>query len=51
MVKHLLTKKVSFFVYLCGFAVIMLSTGSVQAQDNQTDGRKITGTISTVKMA
>jgi TonB-linked SusC/RagA family outer membrane protein len=45
MIKLLLSKKVSFFCTLCGLLILILSVGSVQAQNDQTSGKKITGTI------
>lgn len=45
MINLLLKKKVSFFCSLCGLLMLILSVGPIQAQNNQTDGKKITGTI------
>ena len=45
MFKLLLSKKVSFFCSLCGLLMLILSFGPIQAQNDQTDGKKITGTI------
>ena len=45
MIKLLQSKKVSFFCSLCGILMLILSVSSVQAQNDQTSGKTITGAI------
>ncbi|WP_372935506.1 SusC/RagA family TonB-linked outer membrane protein, partial [Mariniphaga sediminis] len=45
MFKLLLGKKVSSLCLLFGILILVFSTGNIQAQNDQTSGKKITGTI------
>ncbi len=45
MLKNLFKKEVSFLCILLGLLIITLAGSSLQAQNNQTTGRKITGTV------
>lgn len=45
MIKHLFRKKVSYLYFLSGLFIITLAGSPLQAQNNQSSSRKITGTV------